>query len=93
MMATVELANIDERLYNALLARAAKDNRSVSEEVETILREHLVESPQDARKANEAFMELVGSWQDDRTAAEIVSDIRASRRSELRFKVDPRVFD
>ena len=60
-MATVDLTNIDDRLYEALLARAAKDNRSVSEEVETILREHLVEPPQDARKANEAFMELVGS--------------------------------
>ncbi len=36
-MATVELANIDDRLYEALQARAARDNRSVSQEVVAIV--------------------------------------------------------
>jgi len=92
-MATVELTNLDERLYKVLLTRAAKDNCSVSQEVEAIVRECLVQPPIDARKANEAFTELVGSWQDERTAEEIIADLRASRRSEHRFNVDPHVFD
>jgi len=92
-MATVELTNIDDRLYEALVTRAAKDNRSVSEEVETILRESLFLPKHDPWAATEAMLKLVGSWQDERTAEEIIADIRASRRSGRRFNVDPSVFD
>jgi plasmid stability protein len=92
-MATVELTNIDEGLYEALLMRAAKDNCSISQEVVAIVQKCLAQPPQDARKANEAFMELAGSWQESRTAEEIVADIRSSRQSGHRFDVDPHVFD
>jgi plasmid stability protein len=67
-MATLQIKGIDDRLYEALRARAEMDNRSISQEVVAILQEHLGRPPQDARKANEAFMELVGSWPDNRTA-------------------------
>jgi plasmid stability protein len=80
-MATVEPTNLDDRLYDALVARAAQENRSVREEVEAILQESLAtpsSSPQDVKAANLAFMELVGSWQDSRTAEEIVVDINSS---------------
>jgi plasmid stability protein len=80
-VATIELTNIDDHVYRALQARAAIDNRSISQEVEAILREFLAKRPYDPRKAAEAALELAGSWEDDRTAEEIIADIRNSRRS------------
>lgn len=98
-MASVELPNFDDRLYQTLLTQAAKDHCSVGEEVEAILRRHLVGAercsadPQEVKKANDAFLKLIGTWRDDRTAEEIVADIRASRRTDQRFNADHRVFD
>lgn len=92
-MATLQVKGIDDRLYEALRARAKLDNRSISQEVMAIVQEHLARPSQDARKTNEAFMELVGSWRDDRSAEEITADIRASRQSGHRFRINPRVFD
>jgi plasmid stability protein len=92
-MATVQLANIDDQLYEALVVRAAQENRSVSQEVVAIVREHLIPTSRDAEEANKAFMELVGTWQDSRTAEEIIEDIRSSRQPGNRFNVDAHVFD
>lgn len=92
-MATLQVKGIDDRLYGALRARASMDNRSISQEVIAIVREYLARPSQDTRKANEAFLELVGTWQDDRSAEEIIDDIRGSRRSGQRFEAKPNVFD
>ncbi len=92
-MATVELTNLDERLYDTLLARAVQENRSVSQEVEVILREFLGRQPFTPRKATEAVLKLAGTWQDTRTAEEIVEDIRNSRSSGTRAAGLDNVFD
>lgn len=94
-MARLELTNIDDRLYEALQLRAMQDNRSVSEEAEIILRESLAmaKPSRNAKEADEAFMGLLGSWQDHRTADEIIADIRSSRRTGERFGDGTRVFD
>jgi plasmid stability protein len=92
-MATLQVKGMDDRLYEALRARATMDNRSISQEVVAIVREYLARPSQDARHANEAFMSMLGSWPDDRDAEEIVADIQTSRRSGQRFNVDPHVFD
>ena len=92
-MATLQVKGIDDHLYGALRARASMDNRSISQEVIAIVREYLGRPSGDTRKANEAFLELVGSWQDDRSAEEITADIRASRRSGRRFEAKSNVFD
>ena len=69
------------------------DNRSISQEVVAIVQEYLARPSQDVKKANEAFMTMVGSWPDDRTAQAIAADIHAFCCSGLRFNVDPHVFD
>jgi plasmid stability protein len=80
-MATVELTNIDEQMYAALVARATQEHRSVGQEAEMLLRESLATPSRSPRKATEAVLEVAGSWQDSRTAEEIIADIRASRCS------------
>lgn len=83
-MATVELTNLDEQMYAALIARAAQENRSVVQEAEILLRESLAKPTRNPRKATEAVLEVAGSWQDNRTAEEIIADIRDSRCSQDR---------
>ncbi len=86
-MATLQVKGIDDRLYEALRARAAMDNRSISQEVVTMIHEFLARPPQDPTEATRAAIELAGSWQDERSAEQIASDVRGSRRSGRRFGV------
>jgi len=84
-MATLQVRSIDDQLYEALGRMAARDHRSISQQVIAILKEHL---SQPARKANatEDFLSLCSTWKDERTAEEIVREIRANRKSRTRFK-------
>jgi plasmid stability protein len=79
-MATLRVGCMDETLYAALAARAARDNRSVQEEVVTIIRDFLAQPAHDHKAATEALLQLAGAWQDNRTAGQIASDLRKSRR-------------
>jgi plasmid stability protein len=84
-MATLQVRSIDEQLYQALGKRAALDNRSISQEVIAILKEHLSQ-PVQHKNATEQFLDLCGSWEDDRDAEEIAQDIRQQRLSKTRFQ-------
>jgi len=83
-MATLQVRSIDDQLYEALRRKAARDNRSISQEVIAILKEHL--SQPTHKSATESFMELCGTWKDEKSAKEISQDIRKSRQSKTRFK-------
>jgi plasmid stability protein len=85
-MATLQVKGIDDRLYEALRARAARENRSISQEVVTIIQQYLACPGKDIQSTGEAILELAGSWQDGRSAEEIVRDIRQSRRFGRRNK-------
>lgn len=88
-MATLQVKGIDDQLYKALGARAALNNRSISQEVITIIQESLSRPPADPGSATRSFLELAGSWNDERSPAKIVADLRRARRSRR----DPNVFD
>lgn len=83
-MATLQLRNIDDRLYNFLKNSAKRQNRSVSQEVVTIIQQHL-HSGQPANATLE-FLALSGAWKDERDAEEIVADIQSGSNSILRKK-------
>jgi plasmid stability protein len=80
VMATFQVKDMDDRLYQALAARAARENRSVSQTVVSILQQYLASPVKDYQSTGEEILTLAGSWQDDRTAVEIVRDLRMSRR-------------
>ena len=87
-MSNLQIKGIDERIYEALKKRAADENRSVSQHVLFLIRNHLSQS----RGANksvtdaQALLSLAGSWEDERPAEEIVADIKCSRRSSRKFR-------
>jgi plasmid stability protein len=86
IMATLQVKGMDDRLYQALGARAAMENRSISQEVVSIIQKYLSTPLEDSRVSARALLALAGSWQDERSAEEIVRDIRQSRRFGRRNK-------
>lgn len=85
-MATLQVRSIDEKLYKALGRRAAMQNRSISQEVIAILKTHLSSPVARHESATHAFLELCGTWSDERTAKEIAEEIRGDRRTTHRIQ-------
>lgn len=80
-MATLQVKGMDDDLYRALAARAAQEQRSISQQVTKIIRDHLANRHGSAEDATAAFLELCGTWSDDRSADQIAGDIRRARKS------------
>jgi plasmid stability protein len=93
VMATLQVKGMDDRLYQALAARAAGENRSISQEVVTIIRDFLARPGRPSRQSTEEFLALCGTWADDRPASEIAAELRRARRSSRRRKAVQNVFD
>ena len=84
-MATLQVKGLDDNLYFALRSRARRDNRSISQEVVTIIEDFLSHPGKHSKDTTRAFLELAGSWEDDRTAQHIAGEIRKNRRTGRRF--------
>ena len=83
-MAVLQVRSIEDDLYEALGRRAAMDNRSISQEVITIIKDFL-SKPAATSAPDAEVLKLAGSWSDDRSAKEIVKEIRSARKTK-RFK-------
>jgi len=91
-MATLQVKGLNDALYKALAARAAQDNRSISQEIVTMIQEFLSKPSGDPQRVTEEFLSLAGSWADKRSPKTIANEIRRKRRSGKRFR-DANVFD
>ena len=93
-MAVLQVRNMDDRLYETLGRRAAMENRSISQQVIEIIQRYLsTPNISDTACPDDAMLSLIGSWEDNRSADEIIADIRNSRtKSTHRFKEMPDVF-
>ncbi|MCU0304658.1 MAG: hypothetical protein MUC56_11435 [Thermoanaerobaculales bacterium] len=80
-MATLQVKGMDDDLYRALAARAAQEQRSISQQVTKIIRDHLAQQRGSAEETTSALLELCGTWSDPRTAKQIASAVRKARRS------------
>jgi len=92
-MATLQVRDIDNKLYEMLKRHAQQEHRSLSQQVVRILEHNLPDARHSAIDATEEFIRLSGSWQDKRTANRIIRDIRAHRKSSPRFRADHVLFD
>lgn len=77
-MATLQVRSLDDQLYQALGRLATQQQRSISQQVVAILKEHLSQPLRHA-SATEEFLALCATWNDERSAEEIVTEIRESR--------------
>lgn len=83
-MATLQVKGMDDDLYRALAARAAQEQRSISQQVKRIIQDHLAQPRDSAAETTTALLELCGTWDDDRSAKAIADNIRQARRSGRR---------
>ena len=93
IMAVLQVRDIDDRLYDRLKFAAKIDNRSISQQVITILQNYFTSVPVKPKNATEEFLKLAGSWEDSRTTDEIVDDIYGSRVNSTRFEALDGIFD
>ena len=92
-MATLQVRDIDDRLYEALRARARAEHRSVSQEVVFILEDHLSKSAPSSERQTELFLGLTGAWEGTETADQLVASIRGKRKNSNRFGSGRVTFD
>jgi len=91
-MATLQVRDIDDRLYNLLKSSAKRQNRSISQEVLTII-ENYLNSSVTPKNSTLEFLTLTGAWKDEKSAEEIIKDIRESRNQSSRFGANNGIFD
>lgn len=92
-MALLQVRDIDDRLYDRLRFSAQKENRSISQQVISILQEYFTSVPGKTKNATEEFLKLSGKWEDSRTSEEIIEDIYSSRQNSTRFEAADGIFD
>ncbi len=85
-MATLQVRSIDEQLYRALGKRAAMENRSISQEVVSMLKAYLSTPTANYQSLTARFLEMCGSWDDTRDEDDIIAEIRQDRRTSERFQ-------
>ena len=81
-MAVLQVRSMDDGLYKALGRRAAMDNRSISQEVISIIERFLATPQNQSPTTDEEALRLAGSWEDSRPAGEIADSIRKERSSD-----------
>ena len=82
-MAILQVKNMDDHLYAALKRLAVRDDRTISLEVVVIIKNSLAQK-RSRSGAAQTLLQLAGSWEDTRSAAGIIADIRKSRRNSRR---------
>ena len=85
-MANLQVKDIDDSLYDSLRKLASNEKRSISQEVVHILEKYLSIPKAFDHNPTVEFLKLAGSWEDSRTADEIIQDIKSHRVNSKRFR-------
>jgi tRNA(fMet)-specific endonuclease VapC len=86
-MANLQIKDIDDKLYQEIKDLAASESRSVTQEVLFLLKDYLSKRKHltASKTAAQVLIDLSGSWQDQRSATEIVSEIKKARKKSVRL--------
>ena len=87
-MANLQIKNIQDELYEEIKKLAAAENRSVSQQVLFLVKEYLAKRKRftAAKSPAQVLLELSGSWEDDKSAEEIVKEIKSARKSSRKLE-------
>ncbi|MGO9311229.1 MAG: hypothetical protein ACLQDI_00680 [Syntrophobacteraceae bacterium] len=82
-MANLQIKGMDDRLYDTIKKLAASENRSVSQEILFLVKEHVAKRKQTAvvRTPAQVLLDLSGSWVDERSADVIIAEIKTARKN------------
>lgn len=92
-MAILQVRDLNDGLYLSLKQLAQLENRSISQEVISILEKYLSNPSLFKNNPTQEFLRLSSSWDDSRNSEEIITDIKTSRKNTKRFEQDHVVFD
>jgi hypothetical protein len=92
-MAILQVRDLDDRLYSSLKNIAKHENRSISQEVISIIEKYLSNPMVYKNNQTKEFIALSGAWDDKRNANEIIDSIHKSRKNSNRFKKENVIFD
>jgi plasmid stability protein len=82
-MANLQIKSIDDQLYTQLKERAASENRSISQQVLFLVRSYLSRKHQlqKVKTPAQVLLELFGSWEDSRSADQIIAELKKARKN------------
>ena len=86
-MPTIRITGIDEDLYQEIKELAVEENRSVGQQVFFMIKDYLAKKHllSKTKTSAQVLLELSGSWEDERSAEEMIQDIKKARRSSMRL--------
>jgi hypothetical protein len=86
-MANLQIKGIKDELYAQIKNLAASENRSVSQQVLFLIKEHLSKKKQidSTKRPALILLELSGSWEDDRKPEDIVKEIKKARKNSMKL--------
>jgi hypothetical protein len=87
-MANLQIKGIDDKLYDTIKKLAASENRSVSQELLFLVKEHVAKRKQTVaiKTPAQVLLDLSGSWVDNRSANAIITEIKAARRNSRKLE-------
>jgi hypothetical protein len=89
MMANLQIKGIDDDLYKEIKHMAASRNRSVSQQVLMLIKNYLSKQHQIEKIISPAqvLIDLSGSWDDTRSAEDIIMDIKSNRKNSKKLEM------
>jgi hypothetical protein len=86
-MANLQIKGIDDDLYAELKTLAASENRSVSQQVLFLLKDYLAKRHRlwNTKTPAQVLLELYGSWEDERSAEQIISELKKTRKNSRKL--------
>jgi len=87
-MANLQIKGIEDNLYKKIKKMAASENRSVSQQVLSLIKEYIARKGkiQSLKPPAQVLLELSGSWEDNRSADKIISEIKRGRKNSKKLK-------
>jgi hypothetical protein len=85
-VARLLLWECDDFLYRTLSALARSRNRSVNQEITAIIQQRLAGPDVNDGTATDAFLELSGTWDDEKSAEQPVLEIYHTRQNSIGFE-------
>lgn len=86
-MANLQIKGIDDALYMQVKELAISENRSISQQVLFLLKTYIANKKQfeNTKSPAQKMLSLAGSWDDARTAEELVDQIKTARKNSTKL--------
>ena len=87
-MANLQIKGIEDNLYKKIKEIAASENRPVSQQILFLIKEYIARrgANRSIKPPAQVLLELSGSWEDNRSADKIISEIKRGRKNSKKLK-------